>query len=159
MVIHCITANWGSNGPARNRFYGFDKHTGDLVWTSTPGVTPIDSSFSTPVFGDLGDQRVFYAGTGCGNVVCVNARTGESVWRFQLAVGGVNSSMILVGDDLIAVHGKENVDTTEKGRLVRLDIPTEYPTGELPIVLGEAGSGPVACISWICRWQVLRPNV
>lgn len=137
VVIHCITANWGSNGPARNRFYGFDKHTGDLVWTSTPGVTPIDSSFSTPVFGDLGDQRVFYAGTGCGNVVCVNARTGESVWRFQLAVGGVNSSMILVGDDLIAVHGKENVDTTEKGRLVRLDIPTEYPTGELPIVLGE----------------------
>lgn len=136
VVFHCITANWGPNGPARNRFYGFDKITGELLWDSTPGVGPIDSSFSTPVFADLGDQRVFYAGTGCGNVVCVNARTGEEVWRFQLAIGGVNSSMILVGDDgLIAVHGKENVDATSKGRMVRLKIPTEYPDN-LPIVLG-----------------------
>ncbi|MCZ6673848.1 MAG: PQQ-binding-like beta-propeller repeat protein [Verrucomicrobia bacterium] len=136
VVIHCITANWSTNGPARNRFYGFDKHTGELVWFSTPGVGPLDSSFSTPVFADLGDQRVFYAGTGCGNIVCVNARTGEAVWRFQLATGGVNSSVVLVGDDgLIAVHGKENVDTTAKGRLVRLKIPTEYPE-ELPLVLG-----------------------
>ena len=137
VIFHCITANWGSNGPARNRFYGFDKVTGELLWDSTPGVGPIDSSFSTPVFADLGDQRVFYAGTGCGNVVCVNARTGEEVWRFQLAIGGVNSSMVLVGDDgLIAVHGKENVDSTSKGRMVRLKIPTEYPD-KLPIVLGE----------------------
>lgn len=136
VVIHCITASWGSTGPARNRFYGFDKRNGDLLWISTPGVTPIDSSFSTPVFADLGGQRVFYAGTGCGNVVCVNVRTGEPVWRFQLAVGGVNSSVVLVGDDgLIAVHGKENVDTTEKGRMVRLKIPTEYPENP-PLVLG-----------------------
>jgi outer membrane protein assembly factor BamB len=136
VVIHCITAAWSSNGPARNRFYGFDKISGELLWISTPGVGPIDSSFSTPVFADLGDQRVFYAGTGCGNVVCVNARTGEAVWRFQLAIGGVNSSMILVGNDgLIAVHGKENVDTTAKGRLVRLKIPSVYPD-KLPLILG-----------------------
>lgn len=136
VIIHCITANWSTNGPARNRFYAFDKRNGQLVWYSTPGVGPIDSSFATPVFADLGDQRVFYAGTGCGNIVCVNARTGEPVWRFQLATGGVNSSVVLVGSDgLIAVHGKENVDSTEKGRLVRLKIPTEYPD-KLPIVLG-----------------------
>ena len=138
VIVHGITANWSTNGPARNRFYAFDKVTGDLVWYSTPGVGPIDSSFSTPVFGNLGDQRVFYAGTGCGNVVCINARTGEPVWRFQLAVGGVNSSMLLYGKDrLIAVHGKENVDTTAKGRLVSLKIPTEYPSGPLPLVLGS----------------------
>jgi outer membrane protein assembly factor BamB len=137
VIIHCITAAWGSDGPARNRFYAFDKRTGKIAWSSTPGVGPIDSSFSTPVFGDLGDQRVFYAGTGCGNIVCVNARTGEAVWRFQLAIGGVNSSILLVGKDgLVAVHGKENVDSTEKGRLVRLKIPTSYPTGDLPKVLG-----------------------
>jgi outer membrane protein assembly factor BamB len=136
VIIHCITANWSTNGPARNRFYGFDKRTGELAWFSTPGVGPIDSSFSTPVFADLGDQRVFYAGTGCGNVVCVNSRTGEAVWRFQLATGGVNSGVVLIGKDgLIAVHGKENVDTTAKGRLVRLKIPSEY-LENLPLVLG-----------------------
>lgn len=138
VIINCISGNWGADGPARNRFYAFDKLTGELVWTSTPGLSPIDSSFATPVFADLGNQRVFYVGTGCGNIVCVNARTGAPVWRFQLASGGVNSDVLLLGNDrLIAVHGKENIDSTNKGRLVCLKIPTEYPAaGSGPIVLG-----------------------
>ena len=36
---------------------------------------------------------------------------------------------------MIAVHGKENVDTTAKGRLVRLKIPSVYPD-KLPLILG-----------------------
>lgn len=132
VIFHCVTANWGTTGPARDRFYAFDKTSGELVWYSTPGIRPVDSSFCMPVFGDLGDQRVFYAGTGCGNVVCVNARTGTPVWRFQLSQGGVNSQVLLYGKDkLIAIHGKENIDATSKGRLVCLKIPTEYPTEQL----------------------------
>lgn len=135
VIFHCVTANWGTTGPARDRFYAFDKLTGELAWYSTPGIRPVDSSFCMPVFGDLGNQRVFYAGTGCGNIVCVNARTGEPVWRFQLSQGGVNSQVLLYGrDKLIAIHGKENIDATSKGRLVCLKIPTEYPTEQL--VLG-----------------------
>ena len=139
VIFHCVTANWGANGPARDRFYAFDKVSGELVWYSTPGIRPVDSSFGMPVFGDLGGRRVFYCGTGCGNVVCVNARTGESVWRFQLSQGGVNSNVVLYGTDkLIAIHGKENIDGTSKGRLVCLKIPTEYPGGEKPVVLGTS---------------------
>lgn len=137
VITDGITANWGADGPGRNRFYAFDKITGELVWSSTPGVQPIDSSFATPVFGDLGDQRVFYAGTGCGNIVCVNARTGEPVWRFRLSQAGVNADVVLDGPGrLIGIHGKENVDTTSQGRLVALKIPTEYPTGPKPLILG-----------------------
>lgn len=132
VIFHCVTANWGTTGPARDRFYAFDKLSGELVWYSTPGIRPVDSSFSMPVFGQLGGQAVFYAGTGCGNVVCVNARTGKPVWRFQLSQGGVNSQVLLHGTDkLIALHGKENIDATSKGRLVCLKIPTEYPKGQL----------------------------
>ena len=131
VIFHCVTANWGTTGPARDRFYAFDKLTGELVWYSTPGVRPVDSSFCMPVFGQLGDQRVFYAGTGCGNIVCVNARTGKPVWRFQLSQGGVNSQVILYKDKLIAIHGKENIDATSKGRLVCINIPQEYPAEQL----------------------------
>ena len=132
VIFHCVTANWGTTGPARDRFYAFDKITGELVWYSSPGIRPVDSSFSMPVFGQLGDQRVFYAGTGCGNIVCVNARTGAPVWRFQLSQGGVNSQVLLYGKDkLIAIHGKENIDSTSKGRLVCLNIPTEYPAEQI----------------------------
>src|SRR5579859_6162088 len=32
-----ITANWGSQGPGADRFYAFDKKTGEPVWASSPG--------------------------------------------------------------------------------------------------------------------------
>jgi len=138
VIFHCVTANWGRTGPARDRLYAFDKQTGEQVWVSTPGIRPVDSAFSMPVFGELDGRRVCYLGTGCGNIVCVNVRTGAPVWRFQLSQGGVNSQVVLHGGDkLIAIHGKENIDTTRKGRLVCLNIPTKYPEGELPVVLGK----------------------
>ncbi|MCH7227599.1 PQQ-binding-like beta-propeller repeat protein [Haloferula sp. A504] len=135
VIFHCVTANWGTNGPAQDRFYAFDKKTGELVWYSSPGLRPVDSAFSMPVFGKLDGRDVFYAGTGCGHVVCVNAHTGEPVWRFLLSQGGVNAQVLLHGEDkLIAVHGKENTDASTKGRMVCLQLPTEYPDEQL--VLG-----------------------
>ncbi len=142
VITDGITANWGGDGPARNRFYSFDKRTGELVWYSTPGIEPIDSTFATPVYANLGNQRVIYQGTGCGFVVCVNARTGEPVWRYRLSGAGVNADVIVQGSDrLIAVHGKENIDSTSHGRMVSLKIPTEYPTGPKPVVLGADAEG------------------
>jgi outer membrane protein assembly factor BamB len=121
VIIHCMTANWGAHGPAQDRFYAFNKKSGAPVWISAPGVRPKDNSFSRPVFAKLGDREVFYCGTGCGNVVCVDANTGDPVWRFPLSVGGVNASVLLYGGDkLIAVHGKENLDNSESGRLIAL---------------------------------------
>ena len=139
VIVHGITTNWGKNGPARDRFYAFDKYTGKLVWYSQPGVQPKDSSFSTPVFGWLDGRRVFYCGTGCGNIVCVDARTGQPLWRFQMSHGGVNSSVVLHGkENLIAIHGKENVDSSTIGRMVSLKIPTKLPEGvKLPLVLNH----------------------
>ena len=124
VIVNAISTNWGREGPARNRFYAFDKHRGELIWSSTPGVGPPflkDSSFCSPVFASRGGRRVFFAGTGCGNIVCVNAVSGEPFWRFQLAIGGVNSSVVLHGDHVIALHGKENPDDSGRGRMVAID--------------------------------------
>lgn len=136
IIHHCVTANWGGDGPAADRFYAFDKLTGELVWSSTPGTRPVDSSFALPVFGKLGGRDVFYSGTGCGHVVCVDANTGKPLWRFLLSQGGVNAQVLLLGDNkLVAVHGTENTDTSTAGRMVCLKMPTEYPA-EL-ITLGK----------------------
>ncbi|MGE9271154.1 MAG: PQQ-binding-like beta-propeller repeat protein [Verrucomicrobiales bacterium] len=135
VIFHCVTANWGLNGPAQDRFYAFDKISGELIWYSSPGIRPVDSSFSMPVFGKLDGHDVFYAGTGCGNVVCVNASNGKPLWRYQLSNGGVNSQILIHGDQIIAVHGKENPGMSSKGRLVCLNAPTTYPDEQL--VLGE----------------------
>ncbi len=128
VIVRGISANWGRQGPPRDRFYAFDKRSGRPVWAATPGVGPpylYDSSFSTPVLDWRDGVRVFYAGTGCGNVVCVNASNGQPIWRYQLAVGGVNSSVVLDGHDVIAIHDKENVDSTDRGGMVRLSVDVD----------------------------------
>ncbi|MGF1484841.1 MAG: PQQ-binding-like beta-propeller repeat protein [Opitutales bacterium] len=139
VIIHGITANWGLNGAPRDRFYAFDKHTGELIWYCTPAIAPKDSSYSTPIFDTLKDgTRVFYAGTGCGNVVCIDARTGDPLWRFHLSTGGINGSPVLYGEDqLIILHGKENLDKSTSGRMVSLRVPQTRPEGDLPILLGK----------------------
>ncbi|MEM7698002.1 MAG: PQQ-binding-like beta-propeller repeat protein [Verrucomicrobiota bacterium] len=129
VVIRGVTSFWGAQGPARDRFFGFDKNTGELLWSSTPGVGPPflkDSSFSNPYFETRDGKRVFYAGTGCGNIVCINANDGTELWRYQVSMGGVNSAPLILGDTLIAIHGKENLDTTEMGRLFAINLPEDY---------------------------------
>lgn len=124
VILHCISSNWGADGPAADRYYAFDKMTGELVWWCLPGVSPpVDSSFSMPVFETRDGKRVFYSGTGCGNIVCVNARNGKPLWRWQACKNGVNASVLLYKGKLISVHGDENVDTTEKGRMAAITLP------------------------------------
>jgi outer membrane protein assembly factor BamB len=144
VIVRGITSNWGADGPARDRFYAFDKVSGELVWTSTPGVAPQDSSFSTPVFGWENGKRVFYCGTGCGNVVCVNVKTGEPIWRYPMSHGGVNSSVLQYDDQIIAIHGKENIDSSEAGRMVSIQTGLEPKPGE---------AGPVVLTAEQERWR------
>ena len=84
VITRGIMANWGAQGPPWDRFYGFDKKTGELVWAAKPGGRPKDSCFSSPALGWLDGKRVFYATTGDGSVVCANARTGEAIWQSGL---------------------------------------------------------------------------
>jgi len=129
VIVNVISTNWGSEGPPRNRFYAFNKKTGEPMWSATPGIGPPylkDSCFSTPVLAyDNKDRRVFYSGIGSGAIVCVNAMTGESIWRVQLAVGGINSSVVLHGDKVIGVHGVQGLKGRQIGAMLAIDRTAE----------------------------------
>ena len=133
VITRGITANWGANGPASDRFYAFDKKTGGIAWSSTPGAQPKDNSFSHPVLSWLDGKRVFYAATGDGAVVGVNARTGEPIFRVPLFKAGINSSVLLHKEDkIIAIYGTPY----EPGQMVALKIPHVTPTNATdPIVV------------------------
>ncbi|HEY3856998.1 MAG TPA: PQQ-binding-like beta-propeller repeat protein [Verrucomicrobiae bacterium] len=125
VITRGITANWGGQGPAADRFYAYDKKTGEAVWSSTPGARPKDNSYSNPVLGWLDGRRVFYAATGDGSVVCVNARTGQPIFRIHLTKAGINASLLLHNDDeIIAVYGTPY----DVGQMVGLKIPHVSPT-------------------------------
>ena len=137
VIVRGITSNWGVQGAAADRFYAFDKTSGKLVWSSTPGTSPPkDSSFSTPVLSTINGKRVFYCGTGDGSIICANARTGQPLWRFKLSAGGVNGSVVVKDDRVIAIHGDENLDKTEMGRMVAIKTGAEPAEGSAePVVL------------------------
>ena len=124
VITRGITANWGAQGPAADRFYAFDKKTGALVWSSSPGDRPKDNSFSLPILGWLDGKRVLYSAAGDGSVVCVNARTGDALWRVPLFKAGINATVALHHNDkIVAIFGTPY----EKGEMVALRIPTTLP--------------------------------
>jgi outer membrane protein assembly factor BamB len=124
VITRGITANWGAQGPGADRFYAFDKKSGALVWSSTPGERPMDNSFSHSQLAWLDGRRVLYSATGDGAVVCVNARTGEPIWRVHLTKAGINSTLLVHKDDkIISIYGTPY----EPGQLVALKIPHLTP--------------------------------
>jgi len=132
VITRGITANWGAQGPGGDRFYAFDKKTGELVWSSSPGDRPRDNSFSHPYIGFLDGKRVLYAATGDGSVVCVNARTGDPLWRIPLFKAGINATALVhKNETVIAIYGTPY----EPGQMVALKIPKVAPT--------NAAAGPV----------------
>ncbi len=132
VITRGITANWGAQGAGADRIYAFDKRTGALVWSSSPGDRPKDNSFSHLNLSWQDGRRVIYTATGDGSVVCVNARTGDPIWRVPLFKAGINATVLVHRDErLIAVFGTPY----ELGQMVGLKLPHVAPT--------NAAAGPV----------------
>jgi outer membrane protein assembly factor BamB len=129
VITRGITAAWGAYGPPGDRFYAFDKKTGDLVWESAPGALPQDNTFSHPWLSFVGGKRVLFSACGDSSLICLNARTGEPLYRTPVAKagakGGINSSVIEYKGSIVVTHMSENIDTSDVGRMAAFKIPSE----------------------------------
>jgi len=81
VITRGITTAWGAYGPPGDRFYAFDKTSGELVWSSAPGALPQDNTFSRPWLSFLRGQRVLFSAGGDSSLLCLNVRTGEPLFR------------------------------------------------------------------------------
>jgi outer membrane protein assembly factor BamB len=128
VITRGITSSWGAHGPAGDRFYAFDKKTGELVWSSAPGDRPQDNTFSHPWLDFWNGQRVLYSAGGDCTLLAINARTGEPLWRVAVAKagakGGINAAVIRHKNNLVVIHESENLDSSEIGRTAAMKIPT-----------------------------------
>ena len=60
---------------------------------------------------------------------CLYRRSnGQALWRFQMSYGGVNSGVVIHEDTIIAIHGKENIDASNIGRMVAIQKPKNLPS-------------------------------
>lgn len=132
VITRGITSGWGANGPAGDRFFAFDKKTGELVWLSSPADRPQDNTFSHPFLTWLDGKRALISAAGDSSVVAVNARTGDPIFRIPVAKagakGGINASVIRYTtkekDTLLVIHESENIDSSEVGRSAAFKVPT-----------------------------------
>lgn len=137
VIVRGITSNWGADGPAMDRLYAYDRKSGHLVWSSSPGTAPKDNSFALPALAWRNGKRLMYTGTGDGSLVCINVRTGEPVWRLPISAGGMNASVLLYKNTAVAVHADENLDSSDAGRQTAINVDGTVkpnPEGGVPLL-------------------------
>ena len=140
VITRGITSNWGAQGAPGDRFYAFDKKTGELVWSSSPAGRPQDNTFSHPFITWWNGKRVLYSAAGDCSLVALNACTGDPIWRVPTAKsgakGGVNAAVLPYRDMVITVHESENLDSSEIGRMAAFKVPSSVtPTNPVePVV-------------------------
>jgi len=112
---------WGFLAKPAHRFLAFDKATGDLRWLRGTGISPTDTTYSTPTITPLGGQAAMVFASGDGEIWALQPRTGEPIWHFPFSRRGINVSPLVVGNTVYASHSEENVVGTTMGGLVALD--------------------------------------
>lgn len=124
VIISSLTSSWGAHARGAHRFFGMDKHTGDVLWIAAAGEQPKDTTYSVPVTATLDGARVLFTGLADGSIAALRPLTGETLWHFPLSERGIMSSVIYDDGRVYATHGNANLDNNIMGRLVCLDART-----------------------------------
>lgn len=112
---------WGFLAKPAHRFLCFDKANGELRWLKGTGISPYDTTYSTPTIATLGGQAAMVFSSGDGSVWALQPRTGERIWNYPFSRRGINISPLVVGDKVFAAHSEENVLGNTMGGLAALD--------------------------------------
>jgi hypothetical protein len=128
VLISAVIVGWGDEpkwgGLARpaHRFMCFDKATGELRWLNGTGISPYDTTYSTPTVIPLGGQQAIVFCSGDGEAWALQPRTGKPIWHYPLSRAGVNGSPLVDTNGRVYVsHAKENISGNSQGAIVALD--------------------------------------
>ncbi len=147
VILSGLTSSWGAQARGSQRFFAFDKRTGEIVWLSTPGGRPFDTTYSPALVRKVAGQRLLLVGGGDGAFHAIQPTTGASVWRFPMSKRGVNSGAVVFGNLAVVSHGEENLESSQMGLLAALDarssgeIARSEALWEAPGFMGGYSSG------------------
>jgi outer membrane protein assembly factor BamB len=121
VIVSSPVSTWGTMSNRAQRFIALDKRTGDIIWVSTPGGRPYDTSYSAMNIVTINGQRLIITGGSDGAALALKPQTGEPVWNLPLAKRGMNTGMVVNGKYAIVSHGDENLEGNEMGLLAAFD--------------------------------------
>src|SRR5579862_8135206 len=125
VIVSTPTSTWGTMANRAQRFIALNKRTGDIVWISTPGGRPYDTSYSPMGIANVNGTRLLVTGGSDGAALAMKPQTGEPVWNLVVAKRGLNTAILVSGNLAILSHGDENLDSNEMGLIAAFD-----PTGK-----------------------------
>ncbi len=121
VIISFLSSGWAEHGRGMHRFLAMNKLTGEIVWWSSPGQAPLDTTYSVPVIANINGIRTLVTGCADGFIYGIKVKTGEKLWGFHLSKRGINSSVVVDGNIVYASHSEENIDSSTLGRVVAID--------------------------------------
>jgi outer membrane protein assembly factor BamB len=121
VIVSGVTFGWGQHARGAHRFIAFDKKTGETMWVSAPGGRPYDTTYAPPIIANINGTRLLIQGASDGVVYAIKPQTGEPVWKYEISKRGLNTGVVVHGNDAILTHSEENLDSNEMGMMVALD--------------------------------------
>jgi outer membrane protein assembly factor BamB len=121
LILGMINSNWGESARGDNRFVGFNKKTGDIVWWADAAGQRRVTYASVPVVAVINGERLVISGGGDGAVHGFQVRTGKRVWSYAFSSSGINPAPVVDGNYVYSSHGDENLEGGQRGMLVCLD--------------------------------------
>ena len=147
VIVSSLSSSWGAHARGSQRFYAFDKRTGQMVWMSAPGGRPFDTTYAPAQIVPIGGQPLLLVGGGDGAFHALQPATGAPVWSYPMSKRGVNSAAVVIGDLAVVSHGEENNEFSTMGLLAGLDatssgeIAWDAARWQVPGFLGGFSSG------------------
>ncbi len=121
VIISAVIIGWGEMAKPAHRFMAFDQRNGQMVWFNGTRLLPDDTTYSSPVLTSFNGQPAMVFASGDGGVHAFQPETGKTIWTYNVSARGINTTPIIVGNQVICGHSEENLDTTKMGALFCLD--------------------------------------
>lgn len=130
VIVSTPTSTWGTQANRAQRFIALDKRNGDIVWVSTPGGRPYDTSYGPMNIATINGTRLLLTGGADGAALAMKPQTGEPVFNLVVAKRGLNTGILLNGKYAIASHGDENLASNEMGMILAFDATRKGKLGQ-----------------------------
>jgi outer membrane protein assembly factor BamB len=138
VILNALILAWGDLNRPGNRYFAFDKRTGQTIWISSPQTRHYDTNYSTPIIADVDGLKLMIVGGTDGVYHAIKANTGEPVWRIEVSKRAILNSALYRDGVAYITHGEENVDTTQMGMVAAVDAR-------------RTGALPADAVKWVTR--------
>jgi outer membrane protein assembly factor BamB len=121
LILNTLILAWGDLNRPGNRYFAFDKKTGQTIWISSPQSRHYDTNYSTPIVATLDGARALLVGGTDGVYHALKLNTGEKIWSVEVSKRAILNSPLFRDNVAYITHGEENIDSTEMGMIAAVD--------------------------------------